>query len=223
MAAVKACGAGAVLSGRAAAYLLGILKCRRPPPPEVTCPTERKVTGVPAKRSRRIDPRDVTREKGIAVTTVPRTLVDLAAVLGDADLARACHEAGVRYRTTPSHVKAVLERHPKARGSAKLRRVLCGDTKVTLSWLDALREASLPLPDTNRVVDGSYVDCRWPRHRVTVELDSYAFHNSRHSWEASLRREREAHAREDAYRRYGWGDVFEDRRAMLRELGELLS
>ena len=226
-AAVKACGTGAVLSGRAAAYLLGILKCHRPPPPEVLCLTERKVAGVRTRRSRGIDPRHVTRCRGIPVTTVPRTLVDLASLLADADLARACHEAGVRHGTTPGHVKSVLERRPNVRGAAKLRRIMTGETKVALSrleegFLDALREANLPLPITNKPAGSRRVDCRWPRHKVTVELDGYAFHNSRHSWEESLKREREAHGRGDAYRRYGWGDVFEDRRDMLRELDELL-
>jgi hypothetical protein len=66
------------------------------------------------------------------------------------------------------------------------------------------------------------VDCRWPEHRLTVELDSYRFHNSRHSWERDRRREREAYARGDAFRRYTWDDVDEGRQ-MLAELRKLLS
>jgi hypothetical protein len=66
------------------------------------------------------------------------------------------------------------------------------------------------------------VDCRWPEHRLTVELDSYQFHNSRYSWEQDRRREREARAREDTFRRYTYGDVVEDPRFVLAELGALL-
>ena len=62
------------------------------------------------------------------MTTVPRTLVDLAAVLAEEDLARACHQAGVLYRTTPRQVGAVL-RH-SAPGAAELH----GDVQVTLSY-----------------------------------------------------------------------------------------
>jgi hypothetical protein len=51
MAAVKACGEGARLSGRAAAYLLGIVK-GSPPAPEVTAPTERRIEGVRTRRER---------------------------------------------------------------------------------------------------------------------------------------------------------------------------
>ncbi|MGH2837302.1 MAG: hypothetical protein ACRDJY_03000, partial [Thermoleophilaceae bacterium] len=55
-----------------------------------------------------------------------------------------------------------------------------------------------------------------------VELDSYTFHNSRHAWEQDRRRERAARAREDNYRRYTWGDVFEDPDGVLRELRPFL-
>ena len=79
------------------------------------------------------------------------------------------------------------------------------------------------LPITNRPAGGRRVDCRWPDRRLTVELDSYRYHRSPHSWEQDRRREREAHARGDAFRRYTYGDVFEDPQQMLRELRALLS
>lgn len=66
------------------------------------------------------------------------------------------------------------------------------------------------------------MDCRWPDYHLTVELDSYRDHNSRRSWEADRRREREAYARGDQFRRYTWGDVFEEPRFMRAELRELL-
>jgi very-short-patch-repair endonuclease len=78
------------------------------------------------------------------------------------------------------------------------------------------------LPDTNRPAGGRRVDCRWPQHRLTVELDSYRFHHSRHAWEQDRRREREARARGDEFRRYTYGDVLEDPRFMLDELCALL-
>jgi hypothetical protein len=57
---------------------------------------------------------------------VPRTLVDLAAELSPGDLARACHEPGVKYGTTPRQVKKALKRLPNAKGAANLRAVLDG-------------------------------------------------------------------------------------------------
>ena len=226
LAAVLACGEGALLSGRAAAYLLGVLKGAAPRP-EVTAPTKRLIKGVVTHRARSASRPDATTWRGVPVTTVATTLVDLAAALKVADLARACHEAGVRYGTTPADVEAVLARRPTAAGAAKLRRILHGDVPVTLSALERrflalLSEASLPLPRTNRPAGGRRVDCRWPELRITIELDSYQYHRSRHAWEQDRRREREARARGDEFRRYTWGDVFEDPRLMLAELRELL-
>lgn len=103
-----------------------------------------------------------------------------------------------------------------------------GDVHVTLSYLERaflklLRAAPLPLPVTNRVASGRRVDCRWPEQRLTVELNSYRFHNSRYAWEQDYRREREARSRKDRFRHYTFGDVLEDPRYMLRELQELLA
>ena len=86
-----------------------------------------------------------------------------------------------------------------------------------------MREQRHPLPVTNRLVGGHRVDCRWPDQRLTVELDGYRYHHSRHAWEQDRRREREARARGDEFRRYTYGDVFEHPRLMLRELRGLLA
>jgi very-short-patch-repair endonuclease len=226
LAAVRACGEHALLSGRAAGYLLGLLKGSAPAP-EVTTPAKRRVKRVKTCESRRLDPNDATTWRQIPVTTVPRTLVDLAAVLPVAVLARACHEAGVRHGTTPAMVEAVLARRPNSPGAAKLRAILRGEVRVTLSKLEArflarLRDAGLVLPQTNRPAGGKRVDCRWPEQRLTVELDSYRYHQSRHAWEQDRRREREAHARGDEFRRYTYGDVFEEPHLMMSELRILL-
>ena len=226
LAAVWACGDGAVLSGRAAGHLLGLLRGGAPRP-EVTAPTERRVKGVTTRRSLRTDPADAMTWRAIPVTTVARTLVDLAAVLAPDELARACHEAGVRHRTTPAEVGVSLARRPRAPGAGALRRAMLGEVPVSLSKLEArflarLSEAGLVLPRTNRPAGGRRVDCRWPEQCLTVELDSYRYHHSRHAWELDRRREREAHARGDEFRRYTYGDVLEDPRLMLAELRTLL-
>lgn len=229
IAAVFACGRGALLCGRAAAHLFGLIK-GQPPEPEVLAPESKRVPGLRTRRSRRLGSGDRTIWRGIPVTTAAWTMVDLAAELEPEDLARACHEAGIRHGTTPRQVEVVLERRPNAPGAAKLRGVLRGDTQVTLSklermFLSRLHEAGLPLPETNRRAGGrgKRVDCRWPARRLTVELDSYRFHSSRHAWEQDRKREREAHARGDQFRRYTWRDVAEDPSAMLGELRGLLA
>jgi len=225
--AVLAGGTGAVLCGRSAAHLLGLVK-GRPPPPEVITRTERRIGGVRTRRCRELDARAAVTVRGIPTLAVPHVIVDLAPDLEDDELARVCHEAGHRYRTTPRQVEAVLADRGNARGAGKLRRIMRGDVKVTLSklekrFLERLEAAGLPLPETNRLAGGRRVDCRWPEYRLTVELDSYTYHSSRHAWERDRRREREARKREDDFRRYTTGDVFDHPGAMLSELRSALA
>ena len=91
-------------------------------------------------------------------------------------------------------------------------------SKLEARFLERLRMAGLALPQTNRVASGRRVDCRWPEQRLTVELDGYRYHHSRHAWEQDRRREREAHARGDDFRRYTYGDVVDSPGLMLAEL-----
>ena len=226
LAAVLACGDAALLCGLAAGYLWRIVK-GSPPFPEVIAPTERRIEGVKTHRSRSMHLSDRAVVRGIPVTSVAATVVQLAGTLSLDALARVCHEAGVLHKLTPGQVNTVLSRQPIVPGAGKLRAVLHGEVRVTLSelelrFLKVLRRANLPLPITNRSVDGRRLDCRWPTYHLTVELDSYRFHNSRYSWEERRRRERDARARGDEFRVYTYGDVFEDPRAMLRDLSTLL-
>jgi hypothetical protein len=126
-----------------------------------------------------------TVHRGVPVTAVPATLVRLSSLLSFDELARAAHEAAVRYGITavddaPRRLKAILE----------------GDAPVLLSRLGRgfrarQRAADLPLPVTNRPAGAHYVDCRWVVHGLIVELDSYRFHRSRHAWEQDRRRFKE--------------------------------
>jgi very-short-patch-repair endonuclease len=227
MAAVKACGEGSLLCGRAAAHLLGLVK-RPPSLPEVLTGTQRRPRGVVTHHIRSSDPRDATEWRGVPVTTVPRTLIDLAAVLDAPALARAFHEAVVKHRIKPEAVEAVLARRRNWPGAHTLRRVIWGGEPVSLSKLESsfialLRRARLPLPSTNIPVGAYYVDCRWPDQRLTVELDSYRYHGTRYAWEMDIDRERQARARGDEFRRYTWRDVAEHPEPMIADLGTLLS
>jgi hypothetical protein len=227
MAAVLACGKGAVLSGRAAAHLLGLVHATPRPKPEVTTRAERRITGIATRRARRGSGRDAMTWNGIPVTTPARTLVDLAAVVQAGELTRAVHEAGIRHGTTPADIEAVLARRPTSAGAGRLREVIHGDQGRLLSQLERafirlIRNARLPLPVTNRLAGGRLVDCRWPEQKLTVELDSYRYHASRHAWELDRKRERAAYARGDQFRRYTWADVVEHPAPTLQELRSVL-
>jgi very-short-patch-repair endonuclease/phosphoribosylcarboxyaminoimidazole (NCAIR) mutase len=215
MAAVKAAGEGAVLSGLAAAHLFGLVKGTAPAP-VVSAPKERRIKGVKVRRVRKLGEEVKTVWRGIPVTTVPRTLIDLSSLLSFDELAKAAHEATIRYEITR------VEKAPQ-----RLQAILEGDAPILLSRLERrfralLRKAGLPLPVTNRPAGAHYVDCRWPHHKLTVELDSYRFHKTRHAWEQDRRRDRDARRRGDVMRRYTWRDVFEEPDDMLAELHEIL-
>ena len=149
---------------------------------------------------------------GIPITTVPRTLLDLAPRLAPELLARACHEAWVHHDTTPATVEACIARNPTKKGAAKLRRALGAD--VTLqrrskraSCASCARHG-LPLPRTNIDHHGDKVDCHWPQHNLTIELLSYRYHATRHAFEQDVARRRRSN-----HIAYTYGDVFERGRA----------
>jgi hypothetical protein len=224
LAAVKACGPGALLERRAAAHLHRLIR-GSPPAPEVITPGDHKLAEGSVRRCRN-KPEDGCITQGIPCTTIPRTIVDLAGFLDSSELARLVHEASVIHGIEPKQVERILARRRNWPGAGELRKVLWGETSVTLSRLESrflsrLREAGLPAPHTNQKVDGRYVDCRWPEHRLTVELDGYRYHRTRHAWERDREREREARVRGDEFRRYTWEDVAEPG-FMLRDLALLL-
>jgi hypothetical protein len=226
MAAVKACGTRALLAGRAAGHLHRLFRGEAPTP-EVITKRVRRVEGIRTRQCHWYRA-DATTHRGIPVTSIPRTIVDLAAILSPPNLARAVHEAAVVHEIEPDEIEAVLSRRHNWPGCRELRGVLSGEIPVTLSRLESrflqrLREADLPQPHSNERVGGRYVDCRWVELRLTVELDSYRYHRTRHAWEQDRARERDARARGDEFRRYTYEDVFRHPSPMIADLRRLLS
>jgi len=114
MAAVKACGEDAAMSGRlrARADQGSAASAGSAGPDRAAC------RGCRTHRSRHIQ---LMVWRGIPITTVARALVDIAGETEEFELGRACHEAGVRYRTTPREVGAVLASYPTRRVEAAWR------------------------------------------------------------------------------------------------------
>jgi Transcriptional regulator, AbiEi antitoxin len=213
LAAVRACGDDAVLSGLAAAHFLWLVR-GKPPAPEVTVPVKRRAKGVTVRRVE-LRPNERSRLRGIPVTSVARTLVDLAAQLDLDDLSLAFDEAWHRYRIGPGHVDRILIGRRGPPGAEKLRLVMGHDAELVLSRLERafialLRAHGLPLPLTNIRVGAHRIDCHWPDLNLILELDSFAFHNSRTSWESDRSRERAARATETEHQRLTWYDVVEE-------------
>lgn len=220
MAAVLACGDGAVLSHRSAAHLLKLTR-GSPPPPETTISARDSRTrpGITIHRSH-LHANDTSTLVQIPITTVPRTLLDLAPTTTPPELGRACHEAWIHHSTTPDLIAACIARNPRKPGAAKLRRALGED--VTLSvledgFLQVMAAHDLPRPRTNIDHKGDKVDCHWPDHGLTVELLSYRFHGSRAAFEADVARRRRSN-----HLAFTYGDVFERSARTAAELAPRL-
>lgn len=187
----------AVASHGSAAYLWGVLSY----PPEtidVTAPVRRR-----AKREFRVHFSSIlTAEdrgecEGLPVTSVPRTLLDLAASPSRRRLDRYLERAEELKLLDLIEVESVLARAGGHRGRGRLRRALGiyePDPAFTRSgletrFLDLVRGAGLPIPATNYVVEGLELDSYWEPERFAVELDVYETHGSRAAFERDRRRE----------------------------------
>lgn len=123
--------------------------------------------------------------RGIPITTVERTLLDLAGRVSRRALARAVREA-IRLRlTTLAALGDVLGRHRGRRGARRLAATLARYSGLPLERarsgaevraLEVLRDASCPLPRLNYLVAGEEADLSWPRQRLIVEIDGGPFH-----------------------------------------------
>jgi very-short-patch-repair endonuclease len=201
MAAALVAGPEAVLSYRTAGQLWGLAP-RSGHCLEVTRPTcFRSLRGICGHRS--VLPGDErTVVDGIPVTTVPRTILDLATVVSRPQVERALNEVEARRLTDPLSIPDLLARYPRRRGSAVLRALLDEEVEaqgVTKSKLEErfvalLDSHELPCPRLNAdvAVNGRFfsADCLWQRERLIVELDGRAVHGTRKAFEADRERDR---------------------------------
>lgn len=196
MAAVLACGPGAVLSHAAAGAHLQI----RPSSAtriDVTVPARsgrRSQPGIRLHRSGNLEPEDTTTLDAIPTTTVARTLLDLADVLGDQALKRAIDEAEYRRLFDLTALTAVVERNP-GRSGARLLKAVGGPAELTRSvledrFLEVVRRRGLPAPRVNAWIDGYEVDFYWPEADLVGEIDGFAAHGTRKRFESDRLRDR---------------------------------
>lgn len=181
MAAVLACGPGAVLSHRSAAVLWGIQRSA-PRWVEVTvCGQQgRRRAGIVACRAT-LEQRERTVCHGIPVTTPGRTLIDLADILSERALQRAVDEADY-LRLDCSGFRPLPGRRGRGRVAAVLafHRAESTRTRTDLEerFLALCRAYDLPLPEVNVHVEGYEVDFLWSDQRLIVETDGRAAHHA---------------------------------------------
>jgi len=217
IAAVLACGDGAVLSHRSAAALWRILPAAgrgeraqvgAVGPVDVTVPSgagraARK--GIRLHRSRTLSPADCTRRAGIPVTKPARTLEDLRRILPSKNFARALREA--EYRRLP------------IRNAFKPDRTR---TDLEAMFLALARRHRIPRPEVNVRVDCYVVDFLWRSEHLIVEVDGWESHRTRSAFEED--RARDARLKLLGYEvlRFTWRQVEDDGASVARTVRELL-
>ncbi len=150
----------------------------------------RSRTGVIVHRSRTLLPRDVTIRNGLPVTSVARTLLDLAGVVKARLLEKAVDQALLTHLVTLAQLQDVLDRSIGRRGAKTLKAIVEreGPSTQTRSnpeerFLALVREAGLPAPEVNGRIQGYEVDFLWRSRRVALEIDSWGFHRTRNAFE----------------------------------------
>jgi very-short-patch-repair endonuclease len=193
LAAVLAMGNGAVLSHRTAAALWSLLPTSASVV-DVTVPGgggRRHRDGIRVHRRRAPAADDVTTNDHIPVTTVARTLLDLAATARREVVARAFNEAERGRVLDLRAVHAVLSRHPGAPGTGRLSSVLeqwepaetLTRSELERRFLELCRANGLETPSVNTVVQGIEVDFVWADARLIVETDGRSYHFTRRDFE----------------------------------------
>jgi len=128
---------------------------------------------------------DCARLRGIPITTVGRTLLDLARGVSDRALARAVREAVRLERVSLAEIGDTLGRHRGRRGSRRLASVVARYSGLPLERarsgaevraIEILRSAGRPLPRLNVRIAGEEADLSWPANRLIIEIDGGPFH-----------------------------------------------
>lgn len=227
MAAVLAGGHGAALSHAAAGAHWGIHRPAGAAVAVTGAQQRRPRPGVRFHRSRLPDD-EVTIKDGIPVTTVARTLFDLAAVLPPGRLARAVNEAEVRRLWDLVSLADLLARHPRRPGAAAIRALLAtpggAGTRSELEdrFLGFLDRTGLPRPATNAPfwLGARWIepDCTWQEQRLIVELDGYETHRTRAAYEHDRARDRALTAAGWRVMRVTWRHLHEAPELLAGEL-----
>jgi very-short-patch-repair endonuclease len=201
MAALLAFKLHAVLSHRSAASVWNLLPYPATATVWVTIPPERSA-GRPRVKAIRatLAPRDIRKREGLRLTSPPRTILDMAALLvtpgapsssdGHYALEALVAEAQYRRMAKESELRVQLERNPRKVGVVALRSVLDlqGGPQRTRSkgeraMLRLLRKHRVDGFEVNAKIGGHEVDFLWLEERLVVELDGYDGHSGRIAFE----------------------------------------
>lgn len=206
MAAVLSSGPRAVLSHRSAAALWG-LRGYSERKVEVTTPQKSTSSKLVHRHRSPVPEDETTIEDGIPVTTVPRTIFDLAAVESAEVVQNLLREAEFRQLWDRLSLLDLVERYPGKRGVRAVRTALGrleseppGRKRSRLEerFTPFLRLHGVPLPRFNDWIVLEHkrfqVDCHWPDAEQIVELDGWEAHRTRTAFREDRARDRRLRA-----------------------------
>lgn len=183
-AALLAVGERAFLSYGTAAGIWGLLPAM-PHVVEVTVVGRYRASsdGIHVHRIKAIDKREVRRHEGLWVSSPARAALEIAATVSEYQLTRAIDEGLARRLFTPEELDEVLARNRPCRGAARLAAIL-GDPAATAvsrsrrekALLRLIRDAGLPMPETNVPFGRFELDFFWRSEGLVVEVDGETFH-----------------------------------------------
>jgi very-short-patch-repair endonuclease len=234
MAAVLASGPEAVLSHWSAAALWMIRPNSRMRI-DVTVPHATRSSKAIRRHVSQVPPDERTVEQGIPVTSVPRTIFDLAATESTDVVESLLREMEFRRLWGRLSLPDLVERYPGRRGVRKVQVALerlkeepSGRKRSALEerFAPFLRRHRLPLPRFNDwiVVGGKrfQVDCHWPGTGEIVELDGWEGHGTRSAFRDDRTRDRILRVHGYSVTRLTWSQLDDEPAAIAADLRELL-
>ena len=232
MAAVLAGGPSALLSHASAADMWGLARVASPHPVHVTVPQVggrcregiifHSAPGMAADERSRVD--------GVPVTSVPRTIIDLAASMGSRELELALARAEDQGLVDRAQLHNMVDRYSRRPGMALIRRLLQAGEAPGLTrseaerrCLDLIRKAGLPKPHTNVSVGPYELDFFWPDLDIALEIDGWTYHSSRRRFEGDRRKDNWLRSRGIEVIRLTWRHITRDATASAVQIGQALA
>lgn len=182
--ALLSCGRHAFLSHETAAAIWGLVPTL-PVEVEVSVVGRRSASrdGIRVHQIKKIDRRELRRREGLWVSSPARAVLEISATASGNELIRAIDQGLAGRLFTPRELDAVLKRNRPCRGAARLAAILGDPTATAVSrsrrekaLLKAIRDAGLPIPETNVPFGRFELDFYWRREGLVVEVDGETYH-----------------------------------------------
>jgi very-short-patch-repair endonuclease len=228
LAAVLACGALAALSHRSAASWWALLASAAARVDVIVPHGRHAIAGIAVHQARSLAAHDITTHRGIPVTTIARTLLDLASTVRPDRLERALAQAERLQLYDQRAIADVLQRANGHRGKAALARATAVEPKLTRSELEArflalVRQAALPEPDANTSLTAldhqpHEVDFYFPAHDLVVELDGWETHGTKTAFKSDRRKDAALTASRYRVIRFTYDDIVHEPDTVLARL-----